>query len=211
MVAGEAEDLLIICSHPPVITCGSSTKDEHLYTSSDLLAKEGIEVLKVERGGSITYHGPEQIVCYPILNLSRHRKDVDWYMRSLEEVVIKTLEEFEITGVRVQGKTGVWISDSEKIAFSGVRISRWCTFHGLSLNVEPCAHRFAAMNPCGLGAITVTSIAEVVASAHPSRSVPSRNDIAASMTRWFCHVFGYEKSVQVPLSDNLVATSLAAT
>lgn len=155
------EDLLLVCSHPPVFTCGTSTEDAHIYRSAEELEREGSPLVKVERGGSVTYHGPEQSIFYPIINLHHHKTDVGWYMRSLEEVIIRTLKDYGIDGVRVPGKTGVWINDSSKIAFSGVRISRWCTLHGFSLNVLPCAERFKAINPCGLGDITVLSIAEL--------------------------------------------------
>ncbi len=192
LVAGEVEDLLILCSHPPVITCGSSTKPEHLYASTETLSQEGISVLKVERGGSVTYHGPEQLIAYPLLNLKRHRKDVDWYMRKLEEVVITTLAEFSVLGIRVPGKTGVWLDEHSKIAFSGVRISRWCTYHGFSLNILPCYDRFRAMNPCGLGDIRIVAMADKVS------PPPSFNSVSMTIRHQFCHIFGYASMVTVP-------------
>lgn len=189
LIAEEVDDLLITCSHQPVITCGSSTKADHLFVSAETLAQEGITLHKVERGGSITYHGPEQLVCYPLLNLTRHRRDVDWYMRRLEEVVISTLAEFGIEGIRVPGKTGVWLDEHSKIAFSGVRISRWCTYHGLSINVLPCAHRFRFINPCGLGEIRILSMADRM------RTAPGISAVTMSIQREFCRIFGYETMV----------------
>jgi lipoyl(octanoyl) transferase len=163
VIDGVQGDVLLTCSHRPVITCGTSTEDAHFYTPSSEIEAGGTPVVSIERGGSVTYHGPEQAVCYPLINLHNHKTDVGWYMRSLEEVVLTTLREYGITGMRVPGKTGVWIDEKSKIAFSGVRISRWCTLHGFSVNVLPCSHRFAPINPCGLGDITIASIAELIA------------------------------------------------
>lgn len=163
LIDGVQGDVLLTCSHRPVITCGTSTEDEHFYTPSSEIEAGGTPVVSIERGGSVTYHGPEQAVCYPLINLHNHKTDVGWYMRSLEEVVLTTLKDYGITGIRVPGKTGVWIDENAKIAFSGVRISRWCTLHGFSVNVLPCSHRFAPINPCGLGDIKIASIAELIA------------------------------------------------
>jgi lipoyl(octanoyl) transferase len=177
--------VLLVCSHEPVITCGTSTLDEHIYSSADEITQSGASVVKVERGGSVTYHGPEQAIIYPIINLHHHRTDVGWYMRSLEEVAIRTLSSYGISGIRVPGKTGVWLDENSKIAFSGVRISRWCTLHGLSLTVLPCADKFRLINPCGLGDITITSIAE------RTSSPPSVQDVSARLMTDFVEVFGY--------------------
>ncbi len=187
LVDNQICDTLILCSHNPVITCGTSTAEEHLLASEELLRAQGIQLHKVERGGSATYHGPEQVVCYPIVNLKHHKTDVDWYMRSLEEVVIRTLRDFGVTGVRIPGKTGVWIDEHCKIAFSGVRISRWCTRHGFSLNVDSCQEQFNAINPCGLGNIRVVSLNEL-------RSVSiALDDVTEGVVSHFIETFGYER------------------
>jgi lipoate-protein ligase B len=186
LIEGTQEDLLLVCSHSPVFTCGTSTADEHIYRPAEELAREGSPLVKVERGGSVTYHGPEQSIFYPIISLHNHKTDVGWYMRSLEEVVIRTLSDYGITGIRVPGKTGVWLDEGSKIAFSGVRISRWCTLHGFSVNVLPCSERFKAINPCGLGDIKVVSIAEL---ASAPVSVPEAN---RRLLRHFLDLFGYE-------------------
>jgi lipoyl(octanoyl) transferase len=128
---------------------------------------------------------------YPLLNLTRHRKDVDWYMRKLEDVVITTLAEFGIAGIRVPGKTGVWLDEHSKIAFSGVRISRWCTYHGFSLNILPCSHRFRIMNPCGLGDIRIAAMADKASPA------PLFHSVSMSIQHQFCHVFEYASMVTV--------------
>ncbi len=187
LIDGSQGDVLLTCSHHPVITCGTSTEDAHFYTPSSELEISGTPVVSIERGGSVTYHGPEQAVCYPLINLHNHKTDVGWYMRSLEEVVLSTLQEYGITGIRVPGKTGVWIDENSKIAFSGVRISRWCTLHGFSLNVIPCSHRFAAINPCGLGDIKIASIAELIAPKPVSVAEVTHKLIAN-----FIRVFKYE-------------------
>ncbi len=187
LIDGTQGDVLLTCSHPPVITCGTSTEDAHFYTTTAEIESQGTAIVKVERGGSLTYHGPEQAVVYPIIDLHNHKTDVGWYMRSLEEVVLKTLSDYGITGIRVPGKTGVWIDENSKIAFSGVRISRWCTLHGFSVNVLPCAERFKPINPCGLGDIRIISISELIA--------PKTVTVAEVTHRLISHfldIFNYE-------------------
>ena len=178
---GESEETLILCEHDPVITIGRSAKAGNLLASPEDLAKLGIEAIEIERGGDITYHGPGQLVAYPLLNLNNHRRDVGWYLRLLEDVVIDTLQAFGITGLRYPGRTGVWTQVPEnainfellersaqrssqgrprKIASIGVRLSRWCTLHGLALNVHDCRVGFQCINPCGFTDIDVTSMAE---------------------------------------------------
>jgi len=187
IIDGVQGDVLLTCSHNPVITCGTSTEEAHFYTPSSEIESAGTPVVSIERGGSVTYHGPEQAVCYPLINLHNHRTDVGWYMRSLEEVVLTTLKEYGIEGIRVPGKTGVWIDENSKIAFSGVRISRWCTLHGFSVNVLPCAHRFAPINPCGLGKIATVSISELT----PSRPV-TVEEVTGKLITNFIKIFNYE-------------------
>ena len=187
LIDGVQGDVLLTCSHHPVITCGTSTEEEHFYTPSSEIEAGGTQVVSVERGGSVTYHGPEQAVCYPLINLHNHKTDVGWYMRSLEQVVLTTLKEYGITGMRVPGKTGVWIDENSKIAFSGVRISRWCTLHGFSVNVLPSAHRFAPINPCGLGDIKIASIAELIA---PKQVTVA--EVTHKLISNFITIFNYE-------------------
>lgn len=187
VIEGSQEDLLLACSHHPVFTRGTSTLDEHIYKPVPELERLGFTVVNVERGGSVTYHGPEQAILYPIINLHHHRTDVGWYMRALEETIIRTLAEYSITGMRIEGKTGVWIDDNSKIAFSGVRISRWCTLHGLSLNVLPCSQQFGYVNPCGLGSIRVISMAEL------TQITPTVQDVLARLMSHFMDVFAYAR------------------
>lgn len=163
LMNGSGPEYLILCSHPPVITIGRSGSVQNILTPQSELNVKGIEIIEVERGGDVTYHSPEQLIAYPILNLSNRKKDVDWYMRSLEEVIIRVLSNFDIIGKRVKGRTGVWIQKGtfeQKIASMGIRISRWFTLHGLSINVRNCSEGFSAINPCGLIGAQVTSIEE---------------------------------------------------
>lgn len=185
VIEGTQGDLLLVCSHDPVYTCGTSTLDEHIYKSPEELVAAGTPIVDVERGGSVTYHGPEQAILYPIINLHNHKKDVGWYMRSLEEVAIRTLQHYDIGGLRIPGKTGVWLNAESKIAFSGVRISRWCTLHGLSLNVQRCTERFATINPCGLGAITISSIED------HTLQPPTVQEVKEHMIRHFAELLCY--------------------
>jgi lipoyl(octanoyl) transferase len=187
LIEGTQGDVLLTCSHPPVITCGTSTEESHFYMPTAEIEATGTSVVNIERGGSVTYHGPEQAVVYPLIDLHNHKTDVGWYMRSLEEVVMRTLQDYGITGIRVPGKTGVWIDENSKIAFSGVRISRWCTLHGFSLNVLPCAERFKPINPCGLGDISILSISELIAP--KAVTVP---EVTHRLISHFLDIFNYE-------------------
>lgn len=167
LINGSGPERLLICRHEPVFTLGTSTEETHLLTPRDTLINQGYKIFDLERGGSVTYHGPEQIVLYPIIDLTRRRRDVGWYMRELEQIIIDTLASFNIPSCRVEGKTGVWIDQNSgvaKIAFIGVRLSRWRSMHGLALNVQKCSDHFRKIDPCGLGAIEVVSIEELTSS-----------------------------------------------
>ena len=133
------EDVLLLCEHPHVITLGRNAKREHLLASEHVLKQKGVELHATDRGGDITYHGPGQIVGYPILNLGAIRRDVVWYVRMLEEAMIRVTREFGVDAVRESGKTGIWVraaNSAEKLAAIGVRISRWVTSHGFAYNVS---------------------------------------------------------------------------
>lgn len=168
LIDGDSSNYLIVCQHFPCITIGRSSKDLDLIANREDLALKNVSLHKIERGGEITYHGPEQIIAYPILRLKYWKEDVHWYMRTLEEVVMQTLNEFEISSNRVVGRTGVWTENSEnvndfagkKIASIGVRISRWCSMHGLALNVHRDQGGFSLINPCGFPSGIMTSMEE---------------------------------------------------
>jgi lipoate-protein ligase B len=151
---------LILCRHNPIITLGRRGDTKNILVSNDTLKTLGIEVIKIERGGDITLHTPEQIVCYPIINLEKlQQRGVHRYIYNLEETVIRTLAAFNINGIRLKDRTGVWLSESKKISSIGVRISKWCTLHGFALNVK-ASDKFKLINPCGFNDIQMTSISE---------------------------------------------------
>ena len=165
--SGTAGDRLLLLEHPPVITLGVKTrgKPTNILASPEALAAEGVSVFETGRGGDITYHGPGQLVGYPILDLRPDRCDVHRYVRDLEEVLIRALREFGIEGRRVPGLTGVWVGTEgreEKIAAIGVRISRWITSHGFALNVATDLRHFRLIVPCGIADRGVTSIERVL-------------------------------------------------
>lgn len=158
-MAGEIDDLLILVEHDPVYTLGKNADVNHLLQSRD----RTIEVFNVERGGDITFHGPGQLVGYPIIDLANYKKSVSWYMHSLEQLTIEVLSEFEISAKRVKGLTGVWVGD-KKIAAQGVRLTRWVTMHGFSINVNTELSYYNGIIPCGIFDRGVTSMEELLGS-----------------------------------------------
>ncbi len=164
--AGVIEDMLLLCEHPHVITQGRNGKREHLLASEHVLRQKGIEYYETSRGGDITYHGPGQIVGYPILNLGAIRRDVVWYVRMLEEAMIRATAEFGINAERVAGKTGIWVrvgATEEKLAAIGVHISRWVTSHGFAYNVSTDLRNFDLIVPCGIADRKATSLEKLLA------------------------------------------------
>ncbi len=162
-ISGEiAQDLLLLVEHPPVVTLGRSSKERHLLASPELLASRGVELFEVERGGDVTFHGPGQLVGYPIIDLKRHRRDLHWYLRQVEEALIEALAEFGIAGERNAGFTGVWTERDRKLASIGVHARDWVTWHGFALNVTTDLRYFDLIVPCGIDAVTMTSIAREV-------------------------------------------------
>ena len=162
--SGGTETLLLM-EHPPVITLGRSAERHHVLAAPDLLMRSGVEVVATGRGGDVTYHGPGQLVGYPVLDLNPDRRDVYRYVRDLEEVLLRTLADFGILGTRVTSRTGVWIQEpgpaggcARKIAAIGVRISRWVTSHGFALNLAPDLAHFGWIVPCGLADAGITSM-----------------------------------------------------
>tara|TARA_B100001109_G_scaffold242923_1_gene228270 strand:- start:340 stop:1005 length:666 start_codon:yes stop_codon:yes gene_type:complete len=154
---GDIGDVLILVEHDPVYTLGKNANPDHLLQSRD----RSIDVFNVERGGDITFHGPGQLVGYPILDLSNYKKSVSWYMRSLEQLTIDVLYEFKISAKRVEGLTGVWVGD-EKIAAQGVRLTKWITMHGFSININTDLSFYDGIIPCGIFNRGVTSMKEIL-------------------------------------------------
>ena len=154
-IAGNIKDTLILVEHEPVYTLGKNANRDYLLQGRD----KSVEVYNTERGGEVTFHGPGQLVGYPILDLRNYKKSVSWYMRTLEELTIKVLKEFDIEGCRIKGLTGVWVGN-KKIAAQGVRISRWVTMHGFSINVCTQLSYYDGIIPCGIFDYDVTSMEE---------------------------------------------------
>jgi lipoyl(octanoyl) transferase len=171
------EDVLLFCEHPHVITLGRSGKRENLLASEHVLRQKGVEFHTSDRGGDITYHGPGQIVGYPILNLGAIRRDVVWYVRTLEEAMIRTTAEFGIAAERVAGKTGIWVragNTEEKLAAIGVHISRWVTSHGFAYNVSTDLRNFELIVPCGIADRKATSLEKLLGRAVEEKEVAPR-------------------------------------
>ncbi len=150
----ELPDVLMLLEHPPVYTLGQGSDPGFLKFDP---ATSPYELHRIERGGEVTYHAPGQLVGYPILNLANHRQDLHWYLRQLEEVVIRVVANYGLTGIRIPGLTGVWIED-QKVAAIGIKVSRWITMHGFALNVCPDLSGFDRIVPCGLEGKSVGSL-----------------------------------------------------
>ncbi|MEC7487372.1 MAG: lipoyl(octanoyl) transferase LipB [Verrucomicrobiota bacterium] len=173
-INGQIGDTLIITEHNPVFTTGMRKNvSEHLIWSPKQLSKRGIEFLKSNRGGDITYHGPGQIVVYPIFSLQA-RKDLHAYLRDLELVVIRTLSHFNLVTSRRDGKTGIWLENHRKICAIGVAVRSWVTYHGLALNVNTDLSYFKGIVPCGITDGEVTSIAKELHNPPSSKLIKSR-------------------------------------
>jgi lipoyl(octanoyl) transferase len=198
--AGAIEDVLLLCQHPHVITQGRNGKREHLLAGENVLRQKGVDFYETSRGGDITYHGPGQIVGYPILDLAAIRRDVVWYVRMLEEVMIQASADFGVAATREPGKTGIWVArgknspqsaqrsqsgveTAEKLGAIGVHISRWVTSHGFAYNVSTDLRFFDLIVPCGIADRKATSLEKLL-----GRSVDGRH-VATSLTQHFAQVF----------------------
>ena len=206
--ADAIEDVLLFCEHPHVITQGRNGKREHLLASEHVLRQKGVEFYETSRGGDITYHGPGQIVGYPILNLSAIRRDVVWYVRMLEEAMIRATAEFGIVAAREPGKTGVWVKAgsftshespvtshstpvtipraAEKLGAIGVHISRWVTSHGFAYNVSTDLRFFDLIVPCGIADRKATSLEKLL-----GRSV-QESEVAPRLAKHLGELFGLQ-------------------
>src|SRR5882762_2551803 len=166
--AGVVPDVLLLCEHPHVITLGRNGNLGNLRASDHVLRQMGVSFFETDRGGDITYHGPGQLVGYPLLNLAEIRRDVAWYMRSLEEAMIRATAEFGIAARRVAGRTGVWVDSpaesggEEKLAAIGVHLSRWVTSHGFAYNISTDLRYFDLIVPCGIAGKRATSLEKLL-------------------------------------------------
>ncbi len=181
-IAAEIPDSLVLLEHPPVFTLGRGGNQEYLLNPGQ------VPVHRVGRGGEVTFHGPGQLVGYPILDLRRYGKDVHRYLRLLEAVVIATLAAWDIAATRRDGLTGVWVG-TEKIASIGIGVRRWVTFHGFALNVNTDLSYFSAIVPCGLPGVRMTSMQELLKEAFPLDTVQS------TLARGFARIFGHQEIV----------------
>jgi lipoyl(octanoyl) transferase len=203
-ITGEIpEDVLLLVEHPHVVTLGRSTKLVNLVASREELEARGIELFDVERGGDVTYHGPGQLVGYPIIDLKRHKQDLHWYLRQVEEALIRSLRPFGIEGVREPKYTGVWVESAarapgsasasmpttpsmpstpapRKIASIGVHARDWVTWHGFALNVTTDLSYFDVMVPCGIAEVTMTSIEREARTGTPSAAISTAKPLVAT-------------------------------
>ncbi len=178
-----SQDVLLLVEHPPVVTLGRASKEKHLVASPEFLQSKGVELFEVERGGDVTFHGPGQLVGYPIIDLKRHRQDLHWYLRKIEEALINTLADYGITGERNTTFTGVW-TQGKKIASIGVHAREWVTWHGFALNVTTDLSYFDLIIPCGIDGVVMTSIARELGSEEISMQ-----DVQERVTAKFAEAF----------------------
>jgi lipoyl(octanoyl) transferase len=179
-----AEDVLLLVEHPPVVTLGRATKAKNLISSPEFLAGRGVELFETERGGDVTFHGPGQLVGYPIIDLKRHKQDLHWYLRQVEEALIRALAAYEIPGERCSGLTGVW-TRGRKIASIGVHARDWVTWHGFALNVSTDLSFFDLIVPCGIDGVVMTSIAREHAG-----PAPDLTEVGSQVAQAFGDIFG---------------------
>ena len=183
-ILGQIKDHLLLVEHLPVYTLGKNAPKEHLLNDES----KNISIIQTDRGGKITFHGPGQLVGYPILDLNQYKKSVSWYMRELEQLIIDVLNEYDIKADRKEGLTGTWVGD-KKIAALGVRISKWVTMHGFSLNINPDLNYYRNIIPCGISEYGVTSMANLL-----GENVPSMNEIKETLVQHFIAKFSIYKN-----------------
>jgi lipoyl(octanoyl) transferase len=208
--AGAAPDVLLLCEHPHVITLGRNGHSEHLRVSDRLLSQMGVEFHHANRGGDITYHGPGQVVGYPIVHVGEIRRDVVWYIRQIEEVLIRTSADFGVAARREPGLTGVWVDvpsrGPEKLAAIGLHFSRWVSTHGFAYNVSTDLRYFDLIVPCGITGRSVVSLEKLL-----MRPVdPAR--FRARLALQFGERFGFRMKPATPeLEERLESAAVAAT
>ena len=194
--SGAASGFLVFCEHYPVFTLGRFAKEANLLVTEELARAKGADIIKTDRGGDITFHGPGQIITYPIFDLNRGRKDVHVFLRDLEEVVIRTLSDFGIYSFRSPGRTGAW-TEQGKIASIGIGITKWITFHGLCLNVNADLKYFDMINPCGFSGIRTASMHEIL------KKCVDQGAVKEALAHNFSEVFDIDLGLKY--SDNMAA------
>ncbi|MCC6154786.1 MAG: lipoyl(octanoyl) transferase LipB [Candidatus Hydrogenedentes bacterium] len=181
---GDAGNALHIVEHEPVITLGRNFQSTSLLKTREHLAKIGVDVCEVDRGGDATYHGPGQLVAYPILNLNEWTPSIKWYLRTLEDVLIAVVAKYGLKGERLEGYTGVWVGGA-KIAAIGIGLHNWVTFHGIALNVDPNMAHFGLIIPCGIVDKPVTSLKQLLPSP-PSLGIVSQDFVECFSSTFDC-------------------------
>jgi lipoate-protein ligase B len=184
-----SRNYLILTEHKPVITVGTKGHLENLIADREMLRSQSIDLIDVDRGGDITYHGPGQVIGYPILDLSQFREDIDWYLRNLEQVIINSLKDFDVKGTRIPKLTGIWVGQN-KICAIGVKITRWVSMHGFALNVSPSLDHFRYIIPCGIKDKGITSILQ------ETGNIPQKNDVINSLCTNFEKIFAVK--IEIP-------------
>lgn len=200
MAGEQPEDLLLLVEHEPVVTLGRGTRPSSLRLAPENLSAQGVTLVEVERGGDATFHGPGQLVGYPVLDLREHRADLHWYLRQLEGVLIAALAELGVPAERNPGLTGVW-TRGRKIASIGIHVKQWVTFHGFALNVTTDLRGFDAIVPCGIDGVVMTSVAAELGRTDPSGLQAQARE---TVVRAFGTTFGYE-TVEQAATDLLTA------
>ena len=195
--AGLIPDTLLLLEHPHVYTLGRNAKKDNILLSTEQLAARGVQVFEIDRGGDVTYHGPGQLVGYPILDLTQHRRDIAWYMRSLEEVLIGVARDYGILAGRLADAPGVWVGN-DKLAAMGVHVSRWVTSHGLAFNVKTDLRYFEWIVPCGLRDKGVTSLEKLLGRR------AEMDEVASKVIRQFGTVFDLEMVEKVESRESKV-------
>lgn len=193
--AGETGDWLLYPDHPPVLTVGRNPSDGNVRADAATLESLGVEVFEVPRGGDVTWHGPGQLVGYPVVALDRVNRDLHRWLRTLEEALIRSLARHGIVSERSPGRTGVWVGE-RKIASLGVAVRRWVGYHGFALNVRTDLSGFSLIHPCGLKGVRMTSMA-----AELGASAPSLETVRETVTQELAHLLEYERVVAAPAAE----------
>lgn len=173
VASGDMPSTLFLMEHTPTITLGRNALSEHILCDNKGLQKAGVKIIPTDRGGDVTYHGPGQLVAYPVFDLNHWKTSVDWYLRALEETVILVLESYGLKGERLPKYTGVWVNDA-KVAAIGIAVKHWISWHGLAINIDPNMQHWGLIIPCGIRNKPVTSLAQLLDDTPPVDEVAER-------------------------------------
>ncbi len=207
--AGAIDDTLILLEHPPVLTIGRAGGDDNVTAQPELLKRMGVDVVHVERGGNVTYHGPGQVVGYLIADLATdaRARDLHRFLRDMEEMLIRAVAQFGVSAERASGKTGIWVG-REKLASIGVAVRRWVTFHGFALNVRTDLGHFNLIVPCGLQNVRMCSLESLAGTGDPGAPVaesPSMEDVHAAVVTQAREIFGVNPEPHAQTEEALLS------